>query len=275
MTTRDQRKVAFVTGASRGIGRAAAITLAEHGYDIVVTARTVNEGETADGRPLPGSISSTADEVRKRGREALPIRLDLLDELSIREAIATTRQEWGGIDLLLNNGIYTGPENMVHVLDIEADEMEKLFRANVFAPTLIAQLVLPEMVERNQGTLINMVSAAGFSDPPAPAGKGGWGYAYAASKAAITRMVGVLAVEYAETDLRFFNVEPGFVMTEAMHLNDPDGELSKRMAGAPPAAPAAVIAWLATNPEADTWKGQTVSAQPLCLKLGLIPDWRE
>ena len=120
----------------------AAITLAEHGYDIVVTARTVNEGETADGRPLPGSISSTADEVRKRGREALPIRLDLLDELSIREAIATTRQEWGGIDLLLNNGIYTGPENMVHVLDIAADEMEKLFRANVFAPTLIAQLVL-------------------------------------------------------------------------------------------------------------------------------------
>ncbi len=269
-----ERKVAFVTGASRGIGRAAAIALAEHGYDVVVTARTVVEGESADGRPLPGSITSTAEEVRKRGQEALPIRLDLLDEASIREALETTRREWGPIDVLLNNGIYTGPENMVHVLDIEADEMEKLFRANVFAPTLITQLVLPEMLERNQGTLINMVSAAGFNDPPAPAGQGGWGYAYAASKAAITRMVGVLAAEHAKSALRFFNVEPGFVMTEAMHLNDPDGELSKRQAGAPPAAPAAVIAWLATHPDADKWKGQTVSAQPLCLELGLIPDWR-
>ena len=80
--------------------------------------------------------------------------------------------------------------------------------------------------------------------------------------------------EHAATALRFFNVEPGFVMTEAMHLNDPDGELSKRQAGAPPAAPAAVIAWLATHPDADKWKGQTVSAQPLCLELELIPDWR-
>lgn len=274
MTPNQERKVAFVTGASRGIGRAAAIALAEGGYDIVVTARTVVEGKTADGRPLPGSISSTAEEVRKRGREALPIQLDLLDEASIREALVTTRREWGPIDLLLNNGIYTGPANMVHVLDLESSEMEILFQANVFAPTLITQLVLPEMLDRNHGTIINMVSAAGFNDPPAPAGKGGWGYAYAASKAAITRMVGVLAAEHADSQIRFFNVEPGFVMTEAMHLNDPDGELSKHLAGAPPAAPAAVIAWLATNPDADRWKGQTVSAQPLCLELGLIPDWR-
>ena len=275
MSNQKQRPVAFVTGASRGIGRAAALALAEHGYDIVVTARTVTEGQAADGRPLPGSIASTAEEVRKRGGKALPIRLDLLDEQSIREAIDTTRKEWGGIDLLLNNGIYTGPANMVEVMDIEANEMDALFKANVFAPTLTTQLVLPEMAERNRGTIINMVSAAGFSDPPAPAGKGGWGYAYAASKAAIARMVGVLAAEYAETALKFFNVEPGFVMTEAMHLNDPDGELSKRMAGAPPAAPAAVIAWLATNSDAASWHGQTVSAQPLCLELGLIPDWRD
>ena len=75
----SEKKVAFVTGASRGIGRAACIALAECGWDVVVTARTVTEGETADGRPLPGSIESTASEVRSRGREALAIRLDLLD----------------------------------------------------------------------------------------------------------------------------------------------------------------------------------------------------
>ena len=64
------RKVAFVTGASRGIGRASAIALAEKGFDVVVTARTMTEGETADGRPLPGSVETTSAEVRARGSRA-------------------------------------------------------------------------------------------------------------------------------------------------------------------------------------------------------------
>ena len=81
-------QVAFITGASRGIGRAAAVALAARGLDVVVTARTVEEGDTADGRPLPGSIESTAALVREQGREALEIRLDLLERESIEAATA-------------------------------------------------------------------------------------------------------------------------------------------------------------------------------------------
>jgi NAD(P)-dependent dehydrogenase (short-subunit alcohol dehydrogenase family) len=269
-----KRKVAFITGASRGIGKASAIALAEKGYDIVVTARTVKEGQSSDGRPLPGSIATTAEAVRKHGREALPLRLDLLDRASIDAALEATSRRWERIDLLVNNGIYTGPGSMDRFLDLDLAVVETMFHANLFAQIHLTQKVLPGMLERCAGAVINLVSSAGLNDPPAPAGKGGWGFAYAATKAAFHRMVGVLAVEHTQRGVQFFNVEPGFVMTEAMKLNDPQGELSKRFAGAPPAVPAAVIAWLVSDPAAAEWNGKTVFAQKLCLQLGLQPDWR-
>ncbi|MGE4606447.1 MAG: SDR family NAD(P)-dependent oxidoreductase, partial [Myxococcota bacterium] len=148
------RKVAFVTGASRGIGRASAIALAESGFDVVVTARTVKEGETADGRPLPGSIETTADEVRRRGREALAIRLDLLERETIDAAIEHTLSEWGRVDLLLNNGIYTGPGVMSEFMDLAPELVETMFRANVFSQIWLTQKVLPAMIERGHGSVI-------------------------------------------------------------------------------------------------------------------------
>jgi NAD(P)-dependent dehydrogenase (short-subunit alcohol dehydrogenase family) len=269
-----ERKVAFVTGASRGIGKAAAIALAEKGYAVVVTARTVKEGESSDGRPLPGSIETTAREIRERGREALPLRLDLLDRPSIDDALGGTLARWGRVDVLVNNGIYTGAGSMDLFLDLDLAVVETMFQANVFAQIHLTQRVLPGMLERGSGVVVNMVSAAGLNDPPAPAGKGGWGFAYAATKAAFHRMAGVLAVEHAKSGVQFFNVEPGFVVTEAMKLNDPEGEFSKRYTGAPPSVPAAAIAWLCCDPGAVVWNGKTVFAQKLCLQLGLHPDWR-
>jgi hypothetical protein len=130
------------------------------------------------------------------------------------------------------------------------------------------------MLERERGTIINMVSGAGLSDPPAPAGDGGWGFAYGATKAAFHRMVGVLAVEHPGHGVRFHNLEPGYVMTEAMKLNDPDGAIGRRFNAAPPTVPAAVIAWLATDPAAVEWDGRTVFAQKLALEHELHPDWR-
>jgi NAD(P)-dependent dehydrogenase (short-subunit alcohol dehydrogenase family) len=268
------RKVAFVTGASRGIGRAAASALARVGYDIVVTARTMQEGRAADGRPLPGSVETTASEVRALGRDALALRVDLLDRASIDRAVSQTLSNWGRIDLLLNNGIYTGPGSMDRLLDLDLATVETMFQANLFSQLELVQKVLPGMLERRDGMIINMVSAAGLSDPPAPAGRGGWGFAYAATKAAFHRMAGVLRVEHPDPGLRFVNVEPGFVVTEAMKLNDPTGELHKRFQGAPPEVPAAVIAWLASSPEAADWNGKTVIAQKLALERDLHPDWR-
>lgn len=270
----SERKVAFVTGASRGIGRASAIALARHGFDVVVTARTLEEGRTADGRPLPGSVETTAAAVREAGREALPLHLDLQDRGSIDAAVEKALSDWSHIDLLLNNGIYTGPASMQHFLDLSMESIEELFTANVFNQIHITSRVLPSMLERQSGIIINMVSGAGLADPPAPAGQGGWGFAYGASKAAFHRMVGVLAVEHRDCGVRFHNLEPGFVMTEAMKLNDPDGALEKFQKAAPPSVPASVIAWLASDAGAEEWNGQTVFAQKLALDRGLHEDWR-
>ena len=84
----------------------------------------------------------------------------------------------------------------------------------------------------------------------------------------------MLAVEHRDTGVRFHNLEPGFVMTEAMKLNDPEGELEKYQKPAPMSVPASVIRWLATEAEAADWNGQTVFAQPFALERGLHPDWR-
>ncbi len=273
MSSQQDRRVAFVTGASRGIGKASAIALARAGFDVVVTARTVHEGKAADGSSLPGSLETTAEAVRAEGREALPIRLDLLDRESIDAALDGALTRFGRIDVLLNNAIYTGPAAMQHVLDLEPRDVTTLFDANVFAQLHVVQRVLPNMIEAGGGTIIDMVSAAGMMDPPAPAGRGGWGFAYAASKAAFQRLVGVLAVEHRDAGLRLFNVEPGFVVTEAMVHNDPEGHF-EQFGGAPPSVPAAVIAWLASSPEADELNGQTITAQRIALDRGLHDDWR-
>ena len=269
----QERRVAFVTGASRGIGRASAIALAEAGFDIVVTARTLHEGETADGRPLPGSVETTAARVEDAGRRALPLHLDLLDETSMRNAVETTLDLWGRIDVLLNNAIYIGPANMSPFLELDLEDVRTLLQGNLLAQVDLTQKVLPHMLERGEGLFINMVSNAALNDPPAPTGSGGWGFAYGASKAALLRMAGVLAVEHAGSGVHFVNLEPGFVLTEAMKLNDPDGELSKYAVGAPVEVPGRVIAWLASNDHAVKYNGKVVLAQPMCIEMGLHPEW--
>ncbi|MFN8625990.1 MAG: SDR family NAD(P)-dependent oxidoreductase [Candidatus Binatia bacterium] len=219
------RKVAFITGASRGIGKAAAIALAEAGYDVVVTARTVQEGEQQEYSPtvarsavmaLPGSIHLTAEEVRKRGRDALPIRLDLLDRRSIDAALEQTFGEWGHIDVLLNNGIYEGPGVLDRFLEVSEAMLKQMFDGNFFAPVHITQKVLPSMLRRGQGVVINMTSGAAFDDPPGPVGEGGFGFAYGASKAALQRMAGILHIEHRQSGIRAYTVNPGLVWTEAM-----------------------------------------------------------
>ena len=270
----SEARVALVTGASRGIGRASALALADRGFDVALTARTVVEGQAADGRPLPGSLETTAAAIEERGRRALAIPMDLLDRKTIDEAVDRTLAEWGRIDVLLNNAIYTGEGTMQLFEELSQDLISTIFEANVFAQIHITRRVLPTMLERGSGVIITMVSGAGMSDPPAPANKGGWGFAYAASKGAIQRMTGVLEVEYRGRGVRFVNVEPGFVMTEAMSLGDPDGEIARRFRAAPMEVPAAVNAWLASDDAAEEHNGQTVFAQKLCLQLGLEPDWR-
>ncbi len=278
------RRVAFVTGASRGIGRASALALAEQGFDVVLTARTVTGSEVHEYSPnkakslrvaMPGSLEETAAAIRERGREALVVPMDLLERKSVEAAVAQAQESWGAIDLLLNNAVYQGPGTMERLLDLEPDHVETLLRGNVVHQLLLVQRVLPGMVERGGGTIINMVSAAGMSDPPAPPESGGWGYAYGASKAALIRMGGIVNVEHAGQGIRFFSVDPGLILTESMKAQGLTEELARQFGGAPPEVPAAVIGWLATSPDADRWHGQVVHAQELCRELGLLPGWPE
>src|SRR5437899_4125066 len=112
------RSVALVTGASRGIGKATAIALARAGFDVAIGARTVREGEGRDDsgravdRPMAGSLETTAALVETEGARALPVTMDLLDRPSLAEAVQRVVDEWGRIDVLVNNAIDTGPGSM-------------------------------------------------------------------------------------------------------------------------------------------------------------------
>ena len=273
-------KVALVTGASRGIGKATAVQLAAAGFDVAVAARTQREGEARDdehgGRVIPGSLEATASLIEQSGRRALEVTMDLLDRPSLERGVARVLAEWGHVDLLVNNAVHSGAGSMDHFLDLSVELLQTKLEANVVAQFVLAKLVIPSMLERGDGTIVNVTSAVATTDPPAPAGQGGWGMGYAMSKGALHRMAGILAVELGPRGIRAFNVEPGYVLTERMAINQTELGFEGVYRGAPPSVPAAVVTWLASAPadEARELNGTTVSAQRFALERGLHPDWR-
>src|ERR1700710_152341 len=142
---------AFVTGASRGIGKAIAIALAEAGYDVAVAARTLRKGEptrdhsvsihNADTRPLPGSLEETAEAITAAGQQALLLQMDLTDEASVEKAIAQLLDEWGGVDVVVNDGRHIGPGLMDSILDTPIDQYRFFLEAHGVAPIRIAQML--------------------------------------------------------------------------------------------------------------------------------------
>lgn len=274
----SEHGVALVTGASRGIGKASALALAEKGFDVALGARTVHAGEgrddaRPDADPLPGSLEETAAEVEAHGVRALPVRMDLHDRESLTSGAATVLATWGRIDVLVNNAVDTGPGSMTTVADTTMDDYQRKLEGNFLAQLVLIHAVLPHLLERGSGTIIDITSAAGITDPPAPAGEGGWGLAYAASKAAFHRVAAHLAVEFGPRGIRAFNVEPGMVMTEKMAMNQKAMGLENKFPVAPPSVPASVVAWLATDPEAADHNGETFTAQKFAKDRGLHQPW--
>jgi NAD(P)-dependent dehydrogenase (short-subunit alcohol dehydrogenase family) len=274
------RPTAFVTGASRGIGRATAVALARAGFDVALTARTMREGEGVDEsdtggrRQLPGSLDTVATEVEALGAKAMPIVADLHDPRTLDAAIRRVLKDWGRIDVLVNNAVDTGPGSMVPFVDLTIEQLERKLYANCVAQAVVIKAVLPSMLAAGSGVIIDVSSHVATGDPPAPVGSGGWGLAYAASKAAFHRFAPILALELDGTGIRIHNVDPGYVETERQKINAGALGLEGRYPGAPPSVPACVIAWLATADEAAALNGQTVLAQRLALKSSLHPDWR-
>lgn len=275
----DSRPVALVTGASRGIGRACAHALADAGFDIAFTARTRHEGEgrneSDDGgsTPIEGSLDRTTDEVRSRGVQALPLVADLTHHESLRAAVDFTLTTFGRLDALVLNAVHTGAGSMLRIADTPVELFLTKLAANAAAQLVLVQAALPHLLT-NRGRIIGITSYAATHDPVAPVGAGGWGYAYAASKAAFHRLAGLLAVEHGPEGLVAVNVDPGHVLTERMLANAERLGVEGHYRGAPPSAPAAAVAWLASAAEAAALNGQTVNGLRLALDKRLHPDWR-
>ena len=268
------RRVALVTGASRGIGRCGALALAKRGFDVAITGRTLHEGDGRVGDvAIPGSLDKTAKELRDLGREALAIGMDVTDRDSIRDAYQEVISVWGRVDVLVNNAPYSGPGNDAKVLEINLDHATALLEGNYLNQLYLAQLALPNMLERGAGTLINMGSGSALVAPPAPAGEGGWGLAYCASKAAFHQLAIVVDVEYREAGVRAFTMEPGYTVTERQKALGADDRYSKGFRGDPPEVAGEVIGWLATESDADRFRGKMIHAQALCAKYDLVPGW--
>jgi NAD(P)-dependent dehydrogenase (short-subunit alcohol dehydrogenase family) len=273
--------VALVTGASRGIGKAIAVHLARVGFDVAIGARTIHEGESRERSstvrksntdPLPGSLDSTSALIEKEGQRALSVYLDLLDRTSLGSAVATVQERWGHIDVLVNNGRYIGPGHMDRFLDMPIELIERQIQANAISPLYLSRLVLPAMVARGRGIVLNITSGCAISDPPAAVGDGGWGLGYGMSKAAIHRQVGILSKELAGTGVLFFNIEPGLIGTERMAIDM--GEYGfDATTMPPPDIIGAVAAWLVRSPDAAERNGETVDGQQVCRDLNLFPAW--
>src|SRR5262245_41067729 len=150
----DARPVAFVSGASRGIGGATAVALAGAGYDLALTARTVHEGE---GRK-PGSLDTVTAQVEAAGTHALAIPMDLTDRAAVAGAANEALAEFGHVDVLINNGIYQSnqSEGAGLILDTPVEEFDRHLEGGVLAPFILLQELLPSMIERGHGTVLNM-----------------------------------------------------------------------------------------------------------------------
>jgi NAD(P)-dependent dehydrogenase (short-subunit alcohol dehydrogenase family) len=227
-------KTVVITGASQGIGRAAAIRMCrEPGVSsIVLIARNADGlAETAAAMDVPGDVA-----VR-------PIAYDLADLDGIPNLVKGIHDEFGSLDVLLNIAGYAEPKSL---LDTTSDNLVTTFTINVFAMLLLTR----ELVRSMQGRpakVLNIASTAGITARP------GW-VAYAASKAAVVSLSMTLADELAGTGIKVYSISPGRTATELRRILAPDEDPTKIMQ---PSAVAEVIATLMRDEE-RTLDGQNI-----------------
>lgn len=208
-------KIAIVTGASRGIGKAISLGFAKEGAKVVVAARS----ETAPSERLPGTIHETVAEIEKIGGEALAVRCDVTDEAGVTAMVATTLEKYGRIDVLVNNAAIDFPSPCV---DMPLKRWDIVWRVNTTGPFLCSKAVLPTMIKQGRGSIVNITSNAG-----AERGSGTVGYSaiYGVSKAALDRFTWALAAEEGKHNIAVNAVKPwGVVNTEGMRLWVPEEE---------------------------------------------------
>ena len=185
-------KTALVTGASRGLGRAISLALADAGADVALGLRRATDAE------------DLVTQIEGMGRLTTRVQMDLLDLDQVRSAVDEVREGFGRIDILVNNA-GLGPEEKA-AEDWEEDDFDLTFDLNVKGLFFASQAVARVMIEQGSGTIVNMSSQAGFIALPGEA-------IYCASKAAVSHLTKCHAVEWGQYGINVNAVAPTFIRT--------------------------------------------------------------
>ena len=200
-------KVALITGSSRGIGRSIAEHLAAAGAKVVISSRKADACERVAG------------EIRSSGAEAISVPANIGDKAQLEQLVATTRKKWGQIDVLVCNAAsnpYYGP-----MADMPDEAFNKILQNNVVSNHWLANMVLPEMAERNDGAVIIVSSIGGLKGSEVLG-------AYAISKAADMQLARNLAMEWGPNNIRVNCIAPGLIKTDFARALWENPELRKR-----------------------------------------------
>lgn len=201
-------KNALVTGAGKGIGKAVAIALAKEGVHVALLARTAAD------------LQSVADEVENEGVKAVIITSDVSDINSVNKAVEEAKASLGEIDILINNA---GTASFGNFLDLEPEEWERIIKVNLLGVYYVTRAVLPEMIERKTGDIVNISSTAGQKGSPVTS-------AYSASKFGLIGLSESLMQEVRKHNIRVTTLTPSTVLTDlALQLKLTDGNPQKVM----------------------------------------------
>jgi 3-oxoacyl-[acyl-carrier protein] reductase len=185
-------KNALVTGAGKGIGRAIALALAAEGANLGLVARTA------------GDLETLAAEIRKMGGNTAIATADISDRAAVEKAFAVIRQGLGPIDILVNNA---GTGTFGKFLDLSPEAWENQVKVNLFGTYYAIRSVLPEMIERQTGDIVNISSSAGQRGAAATS-------AYSASKFGLMGLTESLMQEVRKHNIRVTAMAPSTVLTE-------------------------------------------------------------
>ena len=213
-------RVALVTGGSRGLGRADALTLARAGADVVIadilveselSEETDSWGALATAARAQGMVHTeeTVEEIRALGRRSLAVRCDVTNRDEVAAAVGRTVDELGSVDILVNNAGTLDHVGQFH--DQSPELWERDLRVNLSGGFNCAQAVWPQMKERGWGRIVNMASVAGTL--------GGFGQAsYSTTKSGILGLTKTLAMEGGRHGITCNAIVPGVIGTEAFHM---------------------------------------------------------
>lgn len=186
--------VGLLTGASRGIGVYLARALAHKGVRLALVARSYED------------LTTTAKEIEDLGGEALPIAADVSRREDLERVVATAREQLGPVDVLVNNA---GIERYTHYQDAKLEDIEAILRTNVLAAEWLTRLVLPDMLERRKGHIVNIASVAGKTAVP-------YNAVYSSSKHALVGFSWSLREELRPQGIGVSVICPGFVSDAGM-----------------------------------------------------------